>query len=529
MPSFPAEPSDLSQPPVLDEDVEAGTIAYVTARLSRWARIAPPGMAYATFESSLAREAVIKGMTDALTPDAIPVQHVALERELPAIDHVRRLMNDVLPGASGILHVTGFQYAFTAEETVTEALRLFNYNRENLVNFPVQQVWWMTPEFAMTFENTVPELARYFLISVRLTETIRPAADTMTFEMLPEGQRLSPQEARQLSRINRERFENAIKQPLTITEAVRLACDAFEPLLQAGLITEASTMWAQAVTRIQSIGLPIQNYVNADANFVPMTNGDGINLITLASLYEAQGLYNKAEPLYVQSLTICEQVLGTTHSGTATVINNLAGLYESQKLYDKAEPLYVQALAIHERVLGAIHPNTAATLNNLAGLYKSQGLYDKAEPLYLRALAIQEQLVSAMHPDTARVLNNLAVLYKLQKLYDKSEMLHMRALAIYEQVFGTMHYDTAKSFNNLAVLYKSQGLYDKAEPLYLRSLAIYKAVAGKDHPYTLGISNNLDIMRKEILFLEQQNKVTPSKLPVMATIKPNKPRGKKSR
>ena len=165
-------------------DMETETIAYVTARLVRRARIGVPGMAYATFEAPLAREAVIKGMTDALTPDAIPVQHVALERGLPAIHHVRRLMYAVLPGATGVLHVTGFDKgAFTgvleAGDTVDnlvffQALRLFNYNRENLVNYPVQQVWWMSPDDGTTFENTVPELARYFLVSVHLTETPAP-------------------------------------------------------------------------------------------------------------------------------------------------------------------------------------------------------------------------------------------------------------------------------------------------------------------------------------------------------------------
>ncbi|MCG9885365.1 MAG: tetratricopeptide repeat protein, partial [Cyanobacteria bacterium] len=62
----------------------------------------------------------------------------------------------------------------------------------------------------------------------------------------------------------------------------------------------------------------------------------------------------------------------------ATSLNNLAGLYESQGRYGEAEPLYRRSLEIYEQVLGADHPNTAASLNNLAALYQSQGRYGEA-------------------------------------------------------------------------------------------------------------------------------------------------------
>ena len=42
----------------------------------------------------------------------------------------------------------------------------------------------------------------------------------------------------------------------------------------------------------------------------------------------------------------------------ATSLNNLAGLYDAQGRYEKTEPLDQQALGIAERVLGADHPTT---------------------------------------------------------------------------------------------------------------------------------------------------------------------------
>ena len=49
------------------------------------------------------------------------------------------------------------------------------------------------------------------------------------------------------------------------------------------------------------------------------------------------------------------------HPDTATSLNNLALLYDNQGKYDDAEPLYKRALAVREDVLGPMHPYTAGT------------------------------------------------------------------------------------------------------------------------------------------------------------------------
>ena len=69
-------------------------------------------------------------------------------------------------------------------------------------------------------------------------------------------------------------------------------------------------------------------------------------------------------------------------------LNNLAALYDKQGRYADAEPLYKRSLAIQEKALGPDHPDVATSLNNLAVLYQEQGRYADAEPLYKRSLAI---------------------------------------------------------------------------------------------------------------------------------------------
>ena len=83
-------------------------------------------------------------------------------------------------------------------------------------------------------------------------------------------------------------------------------------------------------------------------------------------------------------------------------------LYNEQGKYAEAEPLYRRSLAIREKSLGPDHPDFARSLNNLAELYLNQGRYDEAGPLYERSLDIREKALGADHPDVAQSLNSLA-------------------------------------------------------------------------------------------------------------------------
>jgi len=80
-------------------------------------------------------------------------------------------------------------------------------------------------------------------------------------------------------------------------------------------------------------------------------------------------------------------------------LNNLASLYDSQGKYSEAEPLYLDALAMFERVQGTNHPNTITVRNNLQ--------------------ILQQQLMPV--PFYKRLLNNLLavltlLLHRLQLL-----------------------------------------------------------------------------------------------------------------
>ena len=187
------------------------------------------------------------------------------------------------------------------------------------------------------------------------------------------------------------------------------------------------------------------------------------SLNNLALLYESQGRYNDAEPLYLQSLDIWKRQLGDDHPDVATSLNNLAELYRSQGRYNDAEPLYLQSLDIRKRQLGDDHPDVATSLNNLAELYRSQGRYNDAEPLYLQSLDIRKRQLGDDHPTS---LNNLALLYESQGKYLEAENLAKQALVIYQNRLGNQHPNTQNAASLVKSLYIMRLLHCNKETLF---------------------------------------------------------------
>ena len=67
----------------------------------------------------------------------------------------------------------------------------------------------------------------------------------------------------------------------------------------------------------------------------------------------------------------------------AKLLNKLALLYFNEGNYDKAEPLYLQSLKIKKKKFGDKDPEFAGTLNNLAFLYIYQNKYENLLKSYL--------------------------------------------------------------------------------------------------------------------------------------------------
>lgn len=100
------------------------------------------------------------------------------------------------------------------------------------------------------------------------------------------------------------------------------------------------------------------------------------------------GEYDKALPLFIQSMNIKEKVLGELHPDYASSLDNLASLQRNMGNYDQALPLFIKSKDIRIKTLGEQHEDFAVSLNNLANLYESMGNYDQALPLYIQSMNI---------------------------------------------------------------------------------------------------------------------------------------------
>ena len=145
--------------------------------------------------------------------------------------------------------------------------------------------------------------------------------------------------------------------------------------------------------------------------------------------------------------------------------STLGRLYEGQGKYDMALPLYVECLAKNKEVLGDRHPDTLQSMRDLSILYSEQGKNDLALPLFATCLEKNKELLGDRHPETLMSMHNLAALYGSEGKYDLALPLFVECLEKNKEVLGDRHPDTLASMNNLADLYSEQGKYDLAEPL----------------------------------------------------------------
>ena len=80
--------------------------------------------------------------------------------------------------------------------------------------------------------------------------------------------------------------------------------------------------------------------------------------------------------------------MGADHRDVGTSLNNLAALYEAQGRYSDAAPLFKRSLGIREKALGPDHPDVGISLNNLAALYFAQRDWVRAADLWRRSTGI---------------------------------------------------------------------------------------------------------------------------------------------
>lgn len=451
-------------------DIDPESIAGVAARLALWGSRAPKGLARVEFDSDFSRQNADALVRDACAKINLPFYAIELPQFTPAHEIVVYLLDTLAPLPHGVVSITGWATAFPADVDLLESLYILNLNRENLAQFPLCQIWWMTRPFADAVIRETPDLASWFIVRLNLTENIAASPDERPKITVPLASPEKQTAARKRSADLTQRFRNALDMGVDLTDWSDLANSAAAELRDVGLGKEAHLLSEDLLNSIVNTAA-YQDYLSGNA---PLRERDEARLLqNLANLYENHDNFRKAEEALDKVIKLTEKIAGPESNDVAEFLNNLAILYQNEFRCAEAESLFVRALAIREKTWGKEHPNTALSLNNLAGLYDNQRRFAEAESLYVRALAIREKALGPKHPETALSLNSLAWLYFGQGRFAEAEPMFVRALAILEKSLGPEHPNTWIVLENYFLLLHQTEQQEKAEQIVTRVPAWY--------------------------------------------------------
>lgn len=113
----------------------------------------------------------------------------------------------------------------------------------------------------------------------------------------------------------------------------------------------------------------------------------GLNGLAVAHFH--LGEYKEAESCFQRSLEffkIKEAGWRPSYELEAAVLNNMAVFYQDRKDFQKAERLFLQSLSMERGRLVADHPNVATIRYNLAGIYETMEEFSEAEENYYHIL-----------------------------------------------------------------------------------------------------------------------------------------------
>ncbi len=216
-----------------------------------------------------------------------------------------------------------------------------------------------------------------------------------------------------------------------------------------------------------------------------------IALGKLSVFYWRLARYADAERVVTRTLSIYEKHFGPDDIRLAGELDSLALVMSAQGRDAEAGPVLERALEIRRAIPEPDDADIAMSFERLGNQRRKTGAYAEAEDFYRRALAIREPILGPDHRDVARVFNSLGLTYQDQKRYAEAEPLHRRALAATEQTGAPDSADVAIQLNNLGVLNFRLGDYAEASGLIARSITIQERNLGPDHPELAAQLSNL--------------------------------------
>ena len=360
---------------------EPGSIAVTAARLTRWGRLAPQGLARVEFISEFSRQRVVSELRDTLRERDIPFHEIELPVRTPAVQIVNELKAKFQTIPEGVVSLSGFETAFPSDVPLTASLRILNFNRENLADHPLRQIWWMTPVFAQEFVQTVPDLDSWFIIKTTLRDvTVLP--DPVP-EATPEHHEALTDAYAMLAYL-RQRFAIAAEAGASSVELLQIILPAYRRLCGLEPAEAVKAKLDETFQFLKTRDFDVDAFIPSDEVDVFVERR---LLFDLAMVYQCIGLYQKAERLLHKGMETqiqLDQWLSDDYTPLGFT-KALARLYVVQEKFAEAECLLDRLSAFSKQTTDeAILWDLL--LGELAVLYSANHCYQKAEKLFLSAL-----------------------------------------------------------------------------------------------------------------------------------------------
>ncbi len=416
-----------------------GSVTDVAARLALWGRRAPKGLARVEFVSDFSRQEVVSQLCNTLPQDK-SLHEIELPFQQPTLAVVHFLRERLRELPPGIVSITGFATAFADDCSLADSLRALNFHRENLAQFPLCQIWWMTRPFAETFLHSVPDLDSWFMLRLQLSEMIADTSITAPSSLQEQKVPANPDVPRNQSIAYVQRFRKALDTNAHLNEIIHLAFVATRLLGNACLEHEEKRL---AITLLDEMApvLRLHGVLESDSDtFCPKSNrppafgadyfGSIENLRMLGQLWECAGNLDEAEACYEASLGTAESSGSPGFDMLGLAFHSLRQFYLRQERYLEAELLCKRWLSRQESVLGPDSFDVLYILDELQEVYLLEGKYDIAEQIYHRMLntakknQVQNQLLEIS------LLNNMSWLYSRLGRYAEAEIMSRRASMI---------------------------------------------------------------------------------------------------
>lgn len=291
---------------------------------------------------------------------------------------------------------------------------------------------------------------------------------------------------------NKGSYKDAFKYVEYSAKKIKIEFGEQHPMYERCITNSAAFL--QLMGEYKAAELKYQKAINLNCTILNNSKEDYVTTTQgLAVLYVKMGRYEEAKTLFIEVLTIRENILGKVGKvDYAGSLSDLGLVYEQLGMYEDAESCYLSALKITKEFSSSLSWDYANVLTKLGGFYTKIGQYKKAEKLLLQSIEITKKEYGVTHPRYIHPLSNLGNVYEKMKEYKKIESIRLEAIKLWKSNFGTMHPNYAMSLANLAKVYHAFTKdYAKAENFYLEAIDILNEKLGKEHPTSNTILNNL--------------------------------------